>query len=127
MRPIKVHKNQLQQKLEQNRTEHQKIFEEAIVGYRDEAIRQLESHIERIKANSKVVRISVYVTPPEDHTDDYDAAIEMLKWATGTDIELDEASFRHFVLNDWEWTRSFLSTNSAYSMSARALYTEDDD
>lgn len=127
MRPIKVHKDQLKTKLEQNRAEHQKIFLEAVDGYRDEAIRQLESHVARIKANNKVVRISVYVTPPEDHTSDYDAAIEMLKWATGSDIELDEASFRHFVLNDWEWTRSFLSTNSAYSMSARALYTEDDD
>jgi len=114
-------------KLEQNRAEHRKIFDEAVIGYRDEAIRQLESHIERIKANNKVVRISVYVTPPEDHTDDYDAAIEMLKWATGTDIELDEQTFRHYVLNEWDWTRSFITTNSAYSFSARALNTDDDE
>lgn len=127
MRPITVSKEQLRQKLEENRAEHHKIFEEAVEGYRDEAIRQLNDHVERIKANNKVVRISVYVMPPEDHTADYDAAIQMIKWADGSKIELDEKSFRNFVLNDWDWTQSFLHTNSMYSMSARLLNTEDDD
>jgi len=127
MRPIKVNKTVLTKKLQENRATHRQIFEEAVKGYRDVAIKQLEEHIERIRSNNKVIRVSVYITPPEDHTDDYDTALEMLNMCVDSVIEIDETTFRNYVRDDWEWKHSFILTNSAYSLSARRAKDDRDD
>lgn len=126
MKPITVKKDELLATLKANRDAHRKIFEEALEGYRTEAIRLLEEHIDRIKSG-KPKRVYVTIPYPEDHTEDYDNAIAMLEMDIGDTIQLDEESFLHYVRDQWQWKRQFLTSNAFYSATAASLTEEDDD
>jgi hypothetical protein len=111
MRPITVDKGPLLKTLRANREQHRTIFEEAVEGYRAEAVKQLTDHLQRVKSG-KPKRVQIYIPEPGDHTRDYDVAIEMIEMSIGNTIELDETSFRSFVKDDWDWKRQFLTSNA---------------
>ena len=119
MREVTVDKAQLIGKVQNNRDDHRKIFEEAVEGYKKEGVRLLEEHIERIK-KGKLERVYVSLPEPEDHTSDYDRVLKMLEMHTGHEVTIDEDSFASYVMDDWSWKRQFLQTNSAYSVTAAA-------
>jgi hypothetical protein len=126
MKPIKVNKDQLVAALQENRSKHHAIFEEALEGYKIEAIRQLSRHLDRIR-KGQPKRVYISIPQPEDHTSDYDTAIQMMAWSVDDVIELDEQSFKSYVLDDWTWKRQFLASNSFYSKTASDLLGNDDD
>lgn len=117
MRDITVEKDVLIEKVLENRTAHRAIFLEAVEGYRVEAVRQLEAHIERI-TNGDLVEVYVRLPAPSDHTSDYDRVLAMLDMHVGGMVTVDEESFSAYVMDDWHWKRQFLTTNSAYSAGA---------
>lgn len=118
MKTITVKKIDLMGRVEKNRSVHRKIFEEAVEGYKKQAIKLLEDHIERIK-NGKVEEVFVRLPQPEDHTTDYDRILEMLAMHIEDEIAIDEDAFASYVMDDWSWKRQFLATNSAYSATAK--------
>lgn len=126
MRPITVEKAPLIATLKANRETHRAIFEEAVEGFRAEAIDQLKAHLKRVKSG-KPKRVYVSVPEPSDHTHDYDVAIEMLQMDVNDHVELDEQSFRSFVKDEWDWKTQFLASNSMYSVTAARLAAADDD
>lgn len=117
MKAIRVSKAKLLATLQTNRLNHRKIFEEAIEGYKQAVISELERRLNDAKANKKV---SLYfqLTQPVDQTKDYDRAIGMLTMSLDTEIELTEQDFACYVLDDWGWKRQFLTSNSFYSKTA---------
>ena len=117
MEKVRVKKEEALQILKKNRDEHKSIFLEAVEGYRKYAVEQLEKHIESIKAG-KVQLVSVQIPQPQEHTKDYDRAIKMLEMSVDTEIDIDEHSFQCFIMDDWDWMRQFLTSNSAYSLTA---------
>ena len=126
MRPVTVLKDELLKQIKINRAEHRTIFEEALDGYRVLAIKTLNRHIRELKSG-KPKRTSVYIPYPEDHTADYDAVIGMLEMSLNSEVELDEQSYRQLVVNEWAWTRQFLTTNAVYSATASRLSPKDDE
>lgn len=107
MERITVEKAQLLAKLEQNRTDHRAIFEEALEGFKAEVTGELEQTLVRLRSGLyRDVRISRPV--PVDHTRDYDRAIEMVKMAIGDEITLTEEDFASYVMDDWGWQGQFL-------------------
>jgi hypothetical protein len=126
MENIRVEKKQLIEDLSRNRAKHRAIFDEAVVGYRKQAVEQLEAQIARIQKGS-LLRVYVSLPAPEDYTRDYDRAIEMLKRSIEETAVLSEQDFQAYVQDDWSWKRQFLLSNSTYSKSAEdylATYTE---
>jgi len=119
MRPVRVQKIDVLEQLRKNRELHHSIFLEAVVGYREEVIRQLETHLEEIRSG-KPKRTSIHVPSPEDHTQDYDNAIEMLEMSVDDVIELDSDAFMAFYKDQWGWKKQFLASNSGYSQTANA-------
>jgi hypothetical protein len=117
MRDITVEKHELVAKVKENREAHRAIFLEAVEGYRAEAVRQLEAHIERIK-DGHLPEVRVVLPAPSDHTADYDRVLAMLDWETAATIKIAEEDFAAYVMDDWHWKRQFLTTNSAYSAGA---------
>lgn len=117
MKAIRVAKAKLLATLQTNRLNHRKIFEEAIEGYKQAVISELERRLNDAKANKKV---SLYfqLTQPVDQTKDYDRAIGMLTMSLDTEIELTEQDFACYVLDDWGWKRQFLTSNAYYSKTA---------
>jgi len=114
---VSVDKKELLEKLEENRTKHRAIFEEAIVGYRECAIELLDKRLAAIKSGKKINMI-FKVIEPQDHTTDYDVAIAMIKMSVDDTIELDQTQFQCYVLDDWRWKRDFLYSNAQYSKTA---------
>jgi hypothetical protein len=51
---------------------------------------------------------------PEEHTEDFDRAIEMLQWEVGDEVTLSEHDFATLVQNQWGWARSFASNTTSY-------------
>lgn len=113
----RIEKVQLLEVLASNRAKHRAIFEEAVEGYRKKAIAMLNENLDAIKAN-KNHRVGVYLQVPEDHTRDYDRIIKMVNMSTDNEIVLQETDFKSYVMDDWQWTQQFLTSNAVYSASA---------
>lgn len=119
MNEIKVKKSELLDVLKTNREAHRKIFLEAADGYRTAAIAELDAMLAEAKAGKKIRR-SVALVEPQDQTSDYDRVIRMLEMSQDDIIELEEHDFMQYVLDDWQWKRQFLHSNSVYSATALA-------
>lgn len=73
--------------------------------------------------DGKLVSLSFELYPPAEHLDEYDTVIEMLEMDQEILVELialTAQEFRQFVMDEWDWTDSFLSSNVGYSVSAMA-------
>jgi hypothetical protein len=55
-------------------------------------------------------------TEPKDQTKDYDRIIGMLEADTEPTITLDEADYRRYVQDEWDWTSQWKTTNAAYGV-----------
>lgn len=117
MENITVRKADLLAKIRANRQEHREIFEEALEGYKAEALRNLEDHIDRLK-RGKLRHVYIAMPVPQDHTSDYDRVIAMLEMDVSDEVELSEGEFARYVLDDWQWQDQFLTTASNYSRKA---------
>lgn len=115
----KIDKSALVAILTENRDKHRAIFLEAVEGYRNEAVKQLEDHLRRVK-DGTMVQVQVYLPVPEQHTHDYERVIRMVELHTEDTITLTESDVAQYVMDDWAWKRQFLASNSSYSATAAA-------
>lgn len=123
MESIKVKKEELLNVLRENRTKHRHIFEEAIEGYRKTVIAEFERRLDDAKAGRKI-DIRFTLPQPVDQTKDYDRAIGMLEMTIDDVIHLEEIEYRQYVMDDWSWKQSFLTSNSTYSGTAAAFLAQ---
>lgn len=113
MEIITVDKARLTETLQQNRAEHRAIFEEAQRVYRQKWIDLLDQRLEDAKNGERIDRY-FRIPEPEDHTADFDAALDMLTWEVEDTVDLDERTFRRLVRNEWEWRASFAANTASY-------------
>jgi len=114
MDSITVNKANLIETLEKNRSEHRGIFERAQIVYRQKVIDAFEDRLKAARNGEKIVTY-IGLPEPEDHTAEFDTAIEMLKWDTAGEVTLDRRDFKRFVQNKWEWEASFVANTQSYS------------
>jgi len=114
---VVVNKAKLRSVLGKNKKKHRQIFEAACDGYRDKAMELLEQRVAEIKAG-KVIHLAFSLPVPEDHTPDYERALKMLEMEVNDTIELDENEFAELVMDDWQWKRQWITTNSMYTSMA---------
>ena len=110
----KMKKERLLEEISANRDNHRKIFLEAIDGFKIQAVEVLEQKIEMLKKGKKT-ELYVRMPEPEDHTRDYDRVIAMISENLLGEIELTEAEFAQYVLDDWQWKNEFLSVSNSYT------------
>ncbi len=113
MTTVKVKKPELLVKLITNRKKHLALFTEAQKGYRKRVIAKLAKNLKQAQRGGDLVT-SFTMSIPQDHTDDYDCAIAMVKMSVDDVLELREDEFKSYVLDEWEWARGALLSNSAY-------------
>lgn len=113
MHTITVLKSNLIETLRQNRDEHKVIVEKAQAVYREKMIEEMERMLAEAKAG-RPIRRAFSLPVPEDHTEDFDRALQMLDWELGHHIELDEVQFAQYVQNEWGWARSFHANTGSY-------------
>lgn len=126
MRNMRFKVSELNDKIKANRDQHRAIFLEALEGYKKKVLEELEKHITAIR-EGKVQAVYVNLPQPEDHTKDYDRVLTMLSMCTENAVELNEVEFGQYVMDDWNWKRKFLASNSVYSASAARLQADYND
>jgi len=114
MRAVRVKKNELLEKVQDNRAKHRAIFEKALKGYRVAVIAELEIMLNEAKKGRRIKR-AVELIEPVDQTREYDRVIRMLEMSTDDVIELSQQEFTQYVMDDWAWKEHFLSTTIPYT------------
>ena len=113
MELITVIKTELVEKLKANRETHRALFLAAQERYRDAMIKELDQALEEAR-NGGTIRRSFAMPVPEDHTADFDTAIEMLQWDLGKTVQLSYHDFQQYVQNQWGWRASFAANTESY-------------
>lgn len=114
MKTIHISKTKLLERLKENRKNHVKQFEEALEGYKELVIEELNQSLRDAKLGKRF-RTFIQLIEPADHTRDYDAIIDQVEWHEAEIIELDRQEFNNYVRDDWGWKEDFLQTMSFYS------------
>lgn len=113
MDEIKVNKDQLVKTLKKNRKKHREMFIKAQEVYRTQMIAELDRALDEAKNGGRIVRM-FSLPVPEDHTDDFDTAIQMLEWDKGSSVLLSQREFKTYVQNEWGWQASFAANTASY-------------
>ena len=100
--------------LKKNRSGHRALFEEAWTEYRRRVVTAMEHNLDTIKAGGPIDH-RITMRTPEDHTEEYDAVIGLLEMSTDATIELSGHDYERFVLDRWEWARSFETNTLSYT------------
>jgi uncharacterized protein YggE len=113
MEKVRVKPANLIEKLEENFKRHKEELKKAQADYIAKAQIVLDSRLRKIKAG-EVVHLSFDISPPDDHTEDYERAIEMLKMSEDETVTITATQFAAFVQDKWNWKNSFISKNNSY-------------
>ncbi len=113
MDTVKVRVVELLKTVKENRDSHRALFLEAQRNYRQQMVKELDVMLGDARAGRKIRR-AVSMPEPEDHTPDYDRVIRMLEMSVDDEVELHESDFSRYVLDQWEWARSFAANTMAY-------------
>ena len=115
MKEVRIHKAKLLEIVTKNRGEHRQIFLDAQKAYRDKAIAVLDEQLKLAREGAPFVLNKITeLSAPEDHTKDYDRAIEMLELSVDDVITLSTSDFANLVQDLWGWSRQWAMSNSAY-------------
>ena len=139
-RTVTVDRMKLLETLRSNRDTHTKSYRESVAGYKEQASaalkKQLEAAKKAIDDNAEMIavkidrfdpdeplgdqvvvlgKISFTLEVPKDHTASYDVAIQMAEWEVGETIELTQSQFQCFVMDRWDWKKSFEYLNKSYT------------
>ena len=118
MDTIEVVRQDVIDKLKENRAAHKAKFEEADANYRQVVVDALRARANDVEGGGRI-QLHFDLPKPEDYTEDYDTAIAMLEWAQGETIELTQHEFTMYVLDKWRWEQSFMANTSIYSGAHR--------
>lgn len=144
MKEVTVNRDQLIETLEDNFERHKRDYAEAKEGYQEQALaavdqkfqkakKQLEDNFELIRKKIRdldpndpepirdiitlIHTVSMSLAVPQNHSYDYEMAIQMAKMEVNETITLTQDEFQCLVMDDWEWRREFEATKMSYSQS----------
>jgi hypothetical protein len=113
MDAVKVAVEDLLKVLKENREKHVKEYDEAIVGYRIELIKQFKEKLNQAERNLDVEH-SLKLVRPVTYVNDYDDAIMMMEWTVDKEVELGRHEFLQYVNDSWSWKNNFSNISSSY-------------
>jgi hypothetical protein len=113
METVKVNKALLYETVSTNRDNHRAQFLTAQTRYREKVIQLLDERLRQVR-DGDPISLTFGLPEPQDYTQDYDAALAMLKWSVDDQVELDQRSFEQLVLNRWAWARAFGANTQVY-------------
>ncbi len=118
MHSVRVNKTELLAKVKKNRDDHHGLFVKAQEGFRARAVEELDEML-KLAQHGKEIRQYLGLTAPQDHTSEYDRAIEMLEMSQDDVVEIDHETFVQLVRNEWAWFNQATVTNSLYASGGK--------
>jgi len=111
-RTIKVNKQQLIDKIKENKLNHIAAYEKAVIAYKEEALRQLAELTN--KANNGEQQLRLTLTTPINNAQNYDKIVEMFTWEVEETVELEQKEFTEYVQDETDFAILAKMSNSAY-------------
>lgn len=111
-RKITVLKVELLEKLRAGLLKHQNEFLKAEAGYKEAAVDFLEEALARAKTGD-LSDIKFYLNAPCNFAKDFERAIAMIEMSVQDQVELDENTFKQWVLGEWSWSGNFEASTMA--------------
>ena len=122
MDTITVGKAELLETLRVNRDNHKAEYDKAVEVYTERFVQNAKDYakdaVKRAARGEKFASLA-WLPVPEEHTEDFDRAIQMLEWHQGETIELSTYDFAQYVQGDWGWAKSFTTNTLSYSSQKR--------
>lgn len=115
-RTVNISKQQLINKLKENKATHVKEYEEAVEAFKVEAARQIKEASKSLK-DGEFKNVRLNLTLPVNRAEEYDRVIEMFNWETSDQVNLTQDEFNEYVHDDNDRARSAKMSNSFYSAS----------
>lgn len=120
MQSVTLNRQELLDVLKDNREEHMKDYQEAMIEYRKQAILELTEALKVAKGkNTNIVR-GIKAPEPQSFVGSYDTAIRMLEMSVDEDITLTYQEFQQYVEDKWQWKSVFNSTTTIYNAKKAA-------
>jgi len=111
-RTIKVQKADLIAKIKENKENHVKEFDKAVDAYREEALRQLRTQLERVEEGAVDAKLDLIT--PVNNAENYDNILEMFTWEVEDVVELEQSEFQEYVQDTTDFAVTARMSNSAY-------------
>ena len=118
---ITVSKTELLSTLQDNRRKHKKEFQDSLKGWREEVKEALEAALSDVDDKEKEPKTYFDLPKPEDHTEEYDDVIELLKMSQDKQLKITSSEHRQYVLDKWQWKDHWSASNTAYMAKAQAM------
>lgn len=127
IKTVKVNRADLLKKLQENLETHKELYAEAVRGYEDAKVtrlRELQSAVNAaLTSNTEPNRQRVHeaygelsgLSRPQDHSESYLLAIDMMTWETKEQVELSINDFQCYVRDKWNWKHEFRNSVSNYA------------
>lgn len=117
MKPVRMNKDVLIEKLRTNRETHRADFEAAAAEYRSQAAKDLRAKARAVGETelNELADVYVHLSAPKQYTKEYDRALAMFESTLDDVIELSQSEFTQYVMDEWSWTEQFVNSTAAYS------------
>jgi len=112
-RTIKVEKDKLIFQILENKKQHIKEYNDAVVAYKEEALKQLTVQTSRAREGSLDIQLDLVT--PVNNADNYDKIVEMFQWEVETVVELSQNEFNEYVQDETEFAVAAKFSNTYYS------------
>jgi len=115
-RKINVNKHLLIKQIKDNKENHIKEYEKAILAYKEEALRQLRTQLERVEEGAVDAKLNLIT--PINNANNYDKIIEMFDWKENNIVELEQDEFKEYVQDETDFAVTARMSNSMYLMGS---------
>lgn len=113
-RHIKVGKEELLKKLKAGLEAHKTAFQTAEEQYKQAVIEWFKEGLARVEGGDFTdTQFRLEFSRPQSHAADFETAIAMIEMSVEWEIELDEKTFKQWVMGKWDWSGSFEMSASA--------------
>lgn len=114
MERVRVKTTDILFKLEENFARHKRELAAAQVAYLTAARAEVTKKLAALDAG-EALALDFPLSPPDDHTQDYERAIAMLTMSQDEFTTVTAAQFAAFVQDVWSWKQTFLVKNASYA------------
>tara|TARA_R110000772_G_scaffold17946_3_gene50117 strand:+ start:215676 stop:216029 length:354 start_codon:yes stop_codon:yes gene_type:complete len=112
-RLITVKKKDLIAKIKENKANHIVEYDQAVIDYKVEALRQLNEQIGDVTEGGLEAKLDLVT--PINNAHKYDEVVEMFDWEVKKEVTLEQHEFQKYVQDQTEFARSAKFSNTFYS------------
>ena len=116
MEKVKVQKRNLIEALRTNKDLHQREYDEALIGFRLAAEKELKLKLKELKAGKKD-NIYISLQKPVSYVKQYNDVIGMLEISSEEEVSITMEEYLKYYKNEWEWKQTWQLSNAFYSQA----------